>query len=119
MTTGISNSQIYNNGSVNISYPPPDSGTNLDAHYSDNMKVKRPVIQANNTQINISEKTLYSDKEATKKIQQINGDIYEGQKKEKANHEFSFKTYFKICIGLVLAAAGIAGIRKIIQYFRK
>lgn len=96
-----------------------DSGTNIDAHYSDSMKVKRPKIKPEDIKIIIPEQTLYSDKEATRKIQQLNSDVYEAHKKEKSTNEFNFKTYFKIIAAFIGAAAGIACIRKIIGLFRK
>ncbi len=88
------------------------SNTNIDAHYSTNMKVTKPKIVAYEAPPELPKHRLFSDKEATKKIQQINTDIYEGAKKEKSNHEFSFSKFFKIFSGITLAAIIIACIRK-------
>ncbi|MBR6127369.1 hypothetical protein IKQ21_06760, partial [bacterium] len=85
--------------------PHKESGANIDAHYSDSMKVERPKINPENIKITVPHKTLYSDADATKRIQQLNTDIYEGQKKEKAKNEFNFKTYFKLIAAFILAAA--------------
>ena len=89
-----------------------DGDMNLDAHTSSNMKVKRPKIVANNLSSPLLTKKYFSDKEATKRMQSINTDIYEGAVKEKEKHEFSLKRYFTIfgIIALITAA---------IHYFRK
>ena len=50
-------------------------------------------------------------------MQSINTDIYEGAKKEKSNHEFNRKLYFKIFGGVALTAAGIAGFSKIRKWW--
>ena len=84
----------------------------VDAHSSKNMKVKRPKVLPNDLMINLPQKNIYSDREATKKIQAINTDIYENAKKEKDRHEFNFKHYFTIC-GIVALLAGA------IAYFRR
>lgn len=92
----------------------------LDAHYTNNMKIKRPKINPDSISITIPPKaSLYSDSEATKKFQHLNTDIYEGQRKEKSNHEFNFSTFFKIFVGFITTAAVIACIRKIIHCFGK
>ena len=111
----------YLNNSINFGKSTPeDNGMNTDAHYSDSMKVKRPKIDPNKIKIGLPvQKSNFSDKEATAKIQQLNSDIYEAHKKEKSAHEFSFKNYFKIIAGFVLAAASIAGIRQLVRLFRK
>ena len=85
---------------------------NLDAHTSSDMKVKRPKITVNDLSFAINEKKLFSDAEATKRIQSINTDIYEGAKKEKSNHEINFKRYFTIFGILALLTAAIAYFRK-------
>lgn len=63
--------------------------------------------------------TLFSEKEAKQKINAINTDIYQGTKKEKAKNDFNKSLYFKIFGGVALATAGIAGINKIRDFFRK
>lgn len=116
------------NYSYNLNAPPslrgsgksqPDSGSIVEAHYSDNMKVQRPRISPEAIKITIPEqKNIYSDKEATRKVQELNSDIYINQQKEKSNHDFNFKTYLKVIAAFLLAAAGIAGIRGILKFFR-
>lgn len=97
-----------------------DSGNIVEAHYTNNMKVKRPKINPDTIQIAVPEqKAIFSDKEASKKLKQLNTDIYIGQRKEKANHEFNFRTYFKIIVAFIAAAASIAGVREIIRFFKK
>ena len=96
-----------------------NGGINIDAHYSDNMKVKRPKIDPNSIKIVVPKQKSFSDEDANKRIQNLNSDIYESYKKEKSSHEFNFKTFFKLVAAFVLAAAGITGIRKIIGLFKK
>ena len=85
---------------------------NLDAHTSSSMKVKRPNIQPNDLNIMLSNKPVFSDKEATKRMQAINTDIYEGAKKEKEKHEFNIKRYFTIFGILALITAAAAYFRR-------
>lgn len=90
----------------------PNEAFNLEAHTSTNMKVKRPKVTPNDLVLVQTGKKPFSDAEATKKIQSINTDIYEGAKQEKEKHEFNFKRYFTIfgIIALITAAY---------TYFRK
>ena len=102
----------------NYNNPPPnfrsqsEGDFNLDAHSSTNMKVKRPKIKPNDLNIMLSNKPLFSDKEATRRMQAINTDIYEGAKKEKEKHEFNFKSYFTIFGIIALLTAACAYFRK-------
>lgn len=92
---------------------------NIDAHYSTDMKVKRPVVKATDAPLSIPKHKLFSTQEADKKIKSINTDIYEGAQKEKAKNDFKKSLYFKIFGGIVLLTAGIAGLRRIRNFFRK
>ena len=85
---------------------------NLEAHTSANMKVKRPKVTPNDLKLIQSGKKLFSDAEATKKIQSINTDIYEGAKQEKEKHEFNFKRYFTIFGIIALLTAAYSYFRK-------
>jgi len=87
----------------------------LEGHYSTETKVKRPKITAAEAPAALPKRTLFSEKEAKQKLNEINTDIYQGTKKEKAKNEFNKSLYFKIFGGVALAAAGIACIHK----FRK
>lgn len=91
----------------------------IEAHYSNETKIKPPKIVAAEPPATIPRKALFSNAEADKRMQAINTDIYEGAKKEKAKNEFDKKLYFKIFGGVALASAGIAGIYKIRNFFRK
>ena len=84
----------------------------LEAHTSANMKVKRPKVTPNDLKLILPNKKPFSDAEATKKIQSINTDIYEGAKQEKEQHEFKFKRYFTIFGILALLTAAISYFRK-------
>ena len=84
----------------------------LEAHSSKNMKVKRPKITVNELTASLPVQKVFSDKEATKRMQAINTDIYEGAKKEKEKHEFNLKRYATIFGIITLLAAAIAYFRK-------
>jgi hypothetical protein len=85
---------------------------NLEAHTSKDMKVKRPKITQNDLTFVVPEKKLFSDREATKRMQAINTDIYEGAKQEKEKHVFNFKRYFTIFGILALLTAAIGYFRR-------
>lgn len=91
----------------------------LEAHYTTETKVKRPNIGPAVPPEELPRQIPFSDKEANKRMAAIDKDIYEGRSKEKAKSEFNKKLYFKIFGGILLTIAGIAGIRKIRNFFRK
>ena len=91
----------------------------LEGHYSTETKVKRPNIVAAEAPAILPKQKLFSNQDADKKMQQINTDIYEGAKKEKTKNDFNKKLYFKIFGGITLLTAGIAGVYKIRNFFRK
>ena len=108
--------QTYN---VNQSFPASNSqfGSNdgmfnIDSYNSTNMKVKKPKVTANDLQVPLPSKKLFSDSDATKRIQAINTDIYESATKEKEKHEFNFKRYFTIFGIIAVLTAAIAYFRK-------
>lgn len=121
--------EVYNNQPVlaqnSVNY-------NTEAHMSSNMKVERPKIVASQGPSAMPINHIYSDKEASARMRQINDDIYEGSKgfvtkkvRKKSNIDkleksqevtengFNSKLYFKIFGGLTLSAIIIAGLRKI------
>lgn len=91
----------------------------IDAHYSSNMKVKRPQVTEAFAPTSALNSGMFSDKDATKRFNQINNDIYEGANKEKKNHGFNRKLFLKIFIGIVLAVTGVSCYGKIRNFFRK
>lgn len=91
----------------------------LEAHYSTETKVKRPKLVAAEAPASLPKQVLFSNQDADKRMQQINTDIYEGAKKEKTKNDFDKKLYFKIFGGITLLTAGIAGVYKIRNFFRK
>jgi len=97
--------QIKGGGNSECSY-------NIEAHTSSNMKVKRPKVTPNDLAITLHQKPVFSDREATKRMQAINTDIYEGAVKEKEKHEFNLKRFFTI-FGIIALLTGA------IAYFRK
>lgn len=88
-----------------------ESDFNIEAHTSSNMKVQRPKVTPADLTINLPVKQVFSDRDATKRMQSINTDIYEGAKKEKEKHEFNFKRFFTI-FGIIALLTLIAGLRK-------
>ena len=101
----------YNNSPPNFRSK-NEENFNLEAHTSTNMKVKRPKVTPNDLNVMLSNKPVFSDKEATKRMQAINTDIYEGAVKEKEKHEFNLKRYFTIFGILALLTAAITYFRK-------
>ena len=91
----------------------------IEAHYSTDTKVKRSNHGVVEAPMIIPKHQLFSDDLANQKMNSINADIYEGAKKEKKKHEFNKSLYFKIFGGVTLLTAGIAGIYKIRNFFRK
>ena len=89
-----------------------DGVFNIDSHNSTNMKVKKPKVTSNDLQVPLPSKKLFSDSDATKRIQAINTDIYESATKEKEKHEFNFKRYFTIFGIITVLTAAIAYFRK-------
>ena len=119
MTNDIGNVNKFNIKSGNsVSFSSSNGNVNIDAHYSTDMKLSPPKVNPNMVLSSAKEKSLYSDREATEKLQKFNTDIYEREKKEKANHEFNFKTYFKVFCGVIITAASYSGICKIIRWFK-
>ena len=91
----------------------------IEAHYSSNMKVKRPNITEALPPTNALNSGMFSDKDATKRFNDLNKDIYESANKEKKNHGFDRKLFFKIFVGIILAVAGVSCYGKIRKFFKK
>ena len=110
--------QTYNINNLNNKSPAIKGGDNsqnvlnLEAHTTTSMKVKRPKVTPNDLAITLPTKKPFSDKEATKRMQAINTDIYESATKEKEKHEFNLKRYFTIFGIMALIAAAIAYLRR-------
>ena len=106
--------EVNNINMNNSSYTSSKQGEamNINAHYSENMKVDKPKVSVTEGPPALPKYHLLSVKETNKKLQQINNDIYEGYKKEKSNSGFSFSTFFKIFGGISLAALIVACVRK-------
>ena len=85
---------------------------NFNAHTSTSMKIKRPKVDPNDLKVILPDKKPFSDKEATKRMQAINTDIYEGATKEKQKHEFNLKRYFTIFGIMALLTAAITCFRR-------
>lgn len=92
---------------------------NLSAHYTDKIKLEQPKLSVAQAPMNLPKIQLFSDKEADRKMQFINNDIYIGTKKEKANNEFNKNLYLKIFAICGLVFTGVACFSKIRNFFRK
>ena len=86
---------------------------NIQAHYSDNMKVSSPKVPAL-APLNLPNQNYIQrvNKEADEQVKQINYDIYVGTQKERSNRAFDKVLYFKIFGGITLAAIIVACLRK-------
>ena len=91
----------------------------LEAHYTTESKVNRPKSMVAEAPAMLPKHNLFSNKEADKRIYAINSDIYEGAKKEQKKNEFDKALYFKIFGGVTLLTAGIAGVDRIRNFFKK
>ena len=90
----------------------------LEGHYSTQAKVKRPKTAVAQAPAVLPKHKLFSEKEAEKRINSINNDIYTGTLDEKKKKDFNRSLYFKIFGGVAAATAGIAGINKIKGFFK-
>ena len=91
----------------------------LEGHYSCDTKIKRPAMTVADAPAVLPKHALFSEKEANRRMKALNADIYEGTKKEKSKNEFNKSLYFKIFGGVALFSAGIAGVYRIRNFFRK
>ena len=89
---------------------------NLDAHYTNNPKVTRPINTAVNAPVNIPKPYSFNDKEANLRMKAINQDIYIKSKKEDNKTFIKFLKVFGAIVGGVLL---IKGIKNIITRLRK
>lgn len=76
---------------------------NLDAHYTNNPKVKRPVNVAVSAPTKIPGKYTFDRNEADRRLHAINKDIYESTKKEEKSFLRSFIKIFAIGVATVLS----------------
>lgn len=84
----------------------------LEAHYTTETKIQPISNLIANPPATIPANKLFSDKEADKKLAEINNDIYIGAQKEKNNKNFKKKLYLKILALVSLIVAGVAGYKK-------
>ena len=88
---------------------------NLNAHYSSNAKVQRPTKTIANAPSSLpNNKMPYYEKDATKRMQNINESIYkdcQAEKKQKASGAVKFVS------AIALTILGALGIKKL--FFKK
>ena len=89
---------------------------NIDAHYTDNMKLNKPVITPVDVSHNFINNTrVFDNANADKKMQQLNNDIYNGARKERKEHGFNKKLFLEIFGGISI----ITILAAIIHRFKK
>ena len=90
---------------------------NLDAHYSTTSKVTKPetrvVVEGPPY---VENKAVFSDKEANKKIRELDRDVYQQSKKEKNSEK---RKFWSIFLGSIAAILCILGITKGIKHIFK
>ena len=84
----------------------------LEAHYTTETKIQPISNLIANPPTTIPQHKLYSDKEADKKLAEINNDIYLGAQKEKSEKGFNKKLYLKLFALITLCIAAAAGLKK-------
>lgn len=90
---------------------------NLDAHYSTTSKVTKPeakVIVEGPPYL--QSKPVFSDKEANKRIRELDKDVYQQYKNEKKSESRKFWSVF---LASIVAILGIVGITKGIKHIFK
>ena len=88
------------------------SSNNLNAHYTSQAKVER-----SENIVAVPPKTLpsyhaFDEKDANRRMEMINKDIYEGTKNEKGKPAKNFWTKY---LGFVAIVLGIIGIKKLFK----
>ena len=89
---------------------------NINAHYTSNPKVEKPIttaISAPNTMP--ASHQYYNYKEADKKLSLLGKEVNNSLKKEEKSEA---KNFIKVFGGIVVTILGIKGIQKIISFFK-
>ena len=89
------------------------NNTALNSYYSSNPKAQRPDRPVATPPEKLPTVHVYSDREATKKLQAINNDIYVEAKKESPN---SLKNFIKFVVPTALVTLAIVGLKR---FFKK
>lgn len=107
--------EITNTDSQIQNIPKPslsDGDYEISAHYSKDMKVKRPKVTVYQSPQELPIVQAFSERNANLKLQNLKTDIYESEKKEEAKNGFNKKLYFKIFGGVTLATIIVSCLRK-------
>lgn len=80
---------------------------NLNAHYSNNAKVKRPSRPVASPPESLSKPHLFNDRDANNRIKAINQDIYLDSKKEENRSGLNFIKVFGAGVLAILVFLGI------------
>lgn len=76
---------------------------NLDAHYSTNAKVERPIRPVVLPPSGLPQQHVFSDKDASNRMKAINQDIYIDSKKEEKRQGITFLKFFGAFVLAILA----------------
>ena len=96
--------------------PEINSNYNLDAHYTNEAKVKRSGFKVASPPANLPKQHLFNDIDANNRMKMINQDIYQSFKKEENKEGIQFLKFFGALVGAVLL---IKGFQHILNIFKK
>ena len=108
----ITSNNYNSSNKIEVSSNVQNPDLNIQAHYSNNMKVKRTKRSVNSIPYVTLTNRLVTSKELDSRMKTIDTDIYEGARKEQTKHDFNSGLYFKIFGSVAIATAIIACIRK-------
>lgn len=89
---------------------------NLTAHYTNSSKVVKPTRIAVSAPQTLPSQKVFDNKDAEKRLSQLNKDIYKDSKQAKRD---PLKNFVKIFGGIILLVLGIRGLKKISSIFKK
>lgn len=85
---------------------------NLNAYYSTETKIPRPENVVVNAPNNLPTAHLFNDKDANKRLESINKDIYVSYKEEEKRET---KNFIKFFAGFVIGILTLLGIKKLFK----
>ncbi|MBE7702545.1 MAG: hypothetical protein E7Z89_00685 [Cyanobacteria bacterium SIG28] len=93
-----------------------NSNLNINAHYSSNPKVDKPVRVVVSAPTTLPSHHLYNDIDANNRFKMLNKDIYIDTKNQKAEDKRKFVKGFGLVVLTILA---VLGIKKLGNIFKK
>ena len=88
---------------------------NLNAHYTSNPKVTRPINTAISAPNHLPTKYVYNDRDAKKRLKDLNSNVNQNIKNEGKT---SLKSFLKVFGAIVLTILGIKWAQKAISFFK-